>query len=31
MGPGTTHDTSEEFLRMSQRAAVKLEQVILSL
>jgi hypothetical protein len=31
MGSGTTHDTSEEFLRMSQRAAVKLEEVILNL
>jgi hypothetical protein len=28
MGPGTTHETSEEFLRMSQRAAVKLEDVM---
>jgi hypothetical protein len=31
MGPGTTHNNSEEFLRMSQRAAVKLEEVILNL
>jgi hypothetical protein len=31
MGPGTTHGDSGEFLRMSQRAAVKLEEVILSL
>lgn len=28
MGPGTTHETSDEFLRMSQRAAVKLEEVM---
>lgn len=31
MGPGTTHGNSEEFLRMSQRAAVKLEEVIVNL
>jgi len=28
MGPGTTHETSEEFVRMCQRAAVKLEAVM---
>lgn len=28
MGPGTTHETSEEFVRMCQRTAVKLEAVI---
>lgn len=31
MGSGTTHNTSEEFLRMAQRGAVKLEEVILGL
>jgi hypothetical protein len=31
MGPGTTHQTSEEFVRMTQRTAVKLEEVILGL
>jgi len=29
MGEGTTHETSEEYVRMCQRAAVKLEAVIL--
>ena len=29
MGPGTTHNTSEEFVRMAQRTAVKLEEVAL--
>lgn len=29
MGAGTTHETSEEFVRMCQRAAVKLEEVML--
>jgi len=29
MGAGTTHETSEEFVRMCQRAAVKLEDVML--
>ena len=28
MGSGTTHETSEEFVRMCQRAAVKLEAVM---
>jgi hypothetical protein len=28
MGPGTTHETSEEFVRMCQRTAVKLEAVL---
>jgi hypothetical protein len=28
MGPGTAHETSEEFLRMCQRTAVKLEAVM---
>jgi hypothetical protein len=28
MGPLTTHETSEEFVRMAQRAAVKLEEVL---
>jgi hypothetical protein len=28
MGPGTAHETGEEFVRMCQRAAVKLEDVI---
>jgi hypothetical protein len=28
MGPGTTHETSEEFVRMCQRTAVKLEAVM---
>ena len=28
MGPGTTHETTEEFVRMCQRTAVKLEAVI---
>jgi hypothetical protein len=28
MGYGTAHETSEEFLRMCQRAAVSLERVI---
>lgn len=28
MGPLTTHETSEEFVRMGQRAAVKLEAVL---
>ena len=28
MGPLTTHETPEEFVRMAQRAAVKLEEVI---
>jgi hypothetical protein len=28
MGPQTTHETPEEFLRMAQRAAVKLEEVL---
>ncbi len=28
MGPGTTHETSEEFVRMCQRTALKLEEVI---
>jgi len=28
MGPLTTHETPEEFVRMAQRAAVKLEEVL---
>jgi hypothetical protein len=28
MGPGTAHGSSEEFVRMCQRAAVKLEEVL---
>jgi len=28
MGPLTTHDTPEEFVRMAQRSAVKLEEVM---
>ena len=28
MGPLTTHETPEEFVRMAQRAAVKLEEVM---
>ena len=28
MGPGTTHETTEEFVRMCQRTAVKLEAVL---
>ena len=28
MGAGTTHESSEEFVRMAQRTAVKLEEVI---
>lgn len=28
MGPGTAHETSEEFVRMCQRTAVKLEAVM---
>ena len=28
MGPGATHETSEEFVRMNQRAAVHLEQLL---
>ncbi len=31
MGPGTTHETSEEFVRMCQRTAVKLEAVMTEL
>lgn len=31
MGSGTTHETSEEFMRMSQRVAVKLEEVMLAI
>jgi C_GCAxxG_C_C family probable redox protein len=30
MGPGTEHEDSEEFLRMCQRVAVKVEEVIAS-
>lgn len=29
MDPGTTHENSEEFVRMAQRCAVKLESVLL--
>jgi hypothetical protein len=28
VGSGTTHETSEEFVRMCQRTAVKLEAVV---
>jgi hypothetical protein len=28
MGPGTSHETTEEFVRMCQRTAVKLEAVL---
>ncbi|MHC4780941.1 MAG: C-GCAxxG-C-C family (seleno)protein [Planctomycetota bacterium] len=31
MAPGTTHESSEEFVRMAQRAAVKLEEVMLGI
>lgn len=30
-GPGTTHETPEEFVRMTQRAAARLEEIISSM